>query len=70
MSIDAELLELLELARAIEGYDTRLQLMSKNDRRNPWFRREIEERRAAAAARLAQLEAARGWRADEPPSVA
>ena len=70
MSIDTGLVELLELARAVEGYDTRLQLMSKNDRRNAWFRREIEGCRAAAAARLAQLEAARGWRADEPPPAA
>ena len=66
MSIDTEL---LELARAVEAYDTRLQLMSKDDGRF-WFRREIEERRGAAAARLAELEAEHGRSSDEPPAAA
>jgi hypothetical protein len=56
MSPDAEM---VELARAVEAYDTRLQLMP-SARHMDWFRREVEALRHAAAARLAELEAERG----------
>jgi hypothetical protein len=51
---DANLLERDELARAVEAYDTRLQLMPKG-RQMDWFRREVEALRRAAAERLAEL---------------
>jgi hypothetical protein len=65
MSVDTEL---LELAREVQAYDVRLRLLS-NDRRNGKFRRELEELRAAAAAKLAEAEAAHGWSTDEPSSA-
>ena len=65
MSVDTEL---LELAREVQALDVRLRLMSPDDQRNMKFRLELEGRRAAAAARLAEVEAARGWTEGEEHS--
>ena len=63
MSVDAEL---LQLAREVQACDVRLGLISADDRRNVQFRRELEQRRATAAARLAELEAEQGWSESDP----
>ena len=67
MSVDTEL---LALAREVQGCDVRLGLLPPEDRRNVELRRELEERRASAAERLAALEAQHGWKPEEPPPAA
>jgi hypothetical protein len=56
--------ELFELTRELHFLDVRLRLTLNDHPRNDELRHELEDRRAAAAARLAQAQAERGWRAD------
>ena len=54
--------ELMALAREVQACDVRLGLLPvASDDRNDAFRRELQDRRRDAAARLAQLEAEGGW---------
>jgi hypothetical protein len=62
MSIDTEL---LELARLVHAYDVRLRLISPDHQQYSQLRQQLEARRAAAAAKLAEAEAAHGWSTDD-----
>jgi hypothetical protein len=66
MSVDTEL---LALAREVQGCDVRLGLLPPDESRNLELRRELAERRASAAERLAVLEAQHGWHEEPPPAA-
>lgn len=66
-------IEMVDLAREVQGIDVRLGLIGAEPR-NIEFRRDLEERRALAAERLAKLEAEHGLvdevAAEEPEDTA
>ena len=67
MSVDTEL---LAYAREVQACDIRLELLPRDKSCNVQLRRELEERRAGAAERLAKLEVEHGWQPEEPPTAA